>query len=112
VYIWTVSTVFKGLSYGLLASWIHSEVCAIIFPSNKGDADVCSIGVGLSYRKYMVYDHFVIRIDTWNYGSQTLAQAARRAGLEAVGFSRATRFVSRLVATDFLDWTGPERKAD
>ncbi len=36
----------------------------------------------------------------------------QREGPEAVGFSRATRFVSRLVATDFLDWTGPEREGD
>ncbi len=70
---WTVSTVFMGLSYGLLASWIHSETIPVIFPREKGDADVCSIGVSLNYRKYMAYDHFVIPIDTWNYGSETLA---------------------------------------
>jgi len=36
----------------------------------------------------------------------------QREGPKAVGLSRATRFVSRLVATDFLDWTGSEREAD
>ena len=30
----------------------------------------------------------------------------QREGPGAVGLSRATRFVSRLGATDFLDWTG------
>jgi len=85
------------------------RVCAIIFPNEKGDADVCSIGVSLNYRKYMAYDHFVIPIDTWNYGSETRGQ---REGPGAVGLSRATRFLSRLGATDFLDWTGSEKEAD
>jgi hypothetical protein len=70
---------FSGTFLRIIGILDTLRVCAIIFPSKKGDADVCSIGVSLSYRKYMASDHFVIPIDTWNYGSETLAQAARRA---------------------------------
>ncbi len=49
---WTVSTVFEGLSNGLLTSWIHFEAAAAPtgFLSEKGDSDVGSIAVTLSYR--------------------------------------------------------------
>jgi len=36
------------------------------FLIEKSDADVCSIGVALIYRKYRAYDHSVTPIDTWN----------------------------------------------
>jgi hypothetical protein len=82
----------------------------VIFLSEKGDADVCSIGVSLNYTKYMAYDHFVYLSIPGIMGQKLWP--GQREGPKAVGLSRATRFVSRLVATDFLDWTGSEREAD
>src|SRR3981081_662431 len=38
---WTISTVFKGLSYGLLASWIHFRGRAIVSHGKKMSANVC-----------------------------------------------------------------------
>ena len=71
--------------------------------------DVCSITVTLIYTKYRAYDHLVMPIGTGIKDPKLWPGRRERAGGRDPSCS--TRFVSRLVAAGFLDWTSSEREA-
>jgi hypothetical protein len=76
----------------------------IAFLSEKGDTEVCSIVVTLIYRKYRAYRHFS-KLSTPGINGPIFWSKLRERAPGGV-YLRSKRLVSRLVATDFLDWTG------
>src|SRR5882762_8786008 len=60
---WTIRTVLPGLSYRLLASWIHFA-SALRVLGKKGGGNACRISASLTYRQYMAYGQFAASVNT------------------------------------------------